>query len=264
MNIDFPGAIAAWANPDNYDDRPPGAKITGCVLHATAGDPATVGDPNSNQVQATISWFQSDFSAKPEQAVSCHYLIGVDGRVWQCVPEAKRAWHAGLPLPSHNPNDDYVGIELAMAKGRSDYTNAQLGALINLLSWLVQRYGIVRKNIVTHASLNPDKSDPLGWAAYNDKVLNAVFDKSAPHKPAETPPTPDQIRKAAFDAAKIPFNPMAAFVLYARLHGLGGPLSGEFSFTYANSITQYSGQAFAGGIAVCITGDWANIRTETW
>ncbi|MFX5480860.1 N-acetylmuramoyl-L-alanine amidase, partial [Acinetobacter baumannii] len=28
--------------------------------------------------------------------VSAHYVVLEDGRIVQCVPEAKRAWHAGV------------------------------------------------------------------------------------------------------------------------------------------------------------------------
>ena len=28
--------------------------------------------------------------------VSAHYIVLEDGRIVQCVPEAKRAWHAGV------------------------------------------------------------------------------------------------------------------------------------------------------------------------
>ena len=31
----------------------------------------------------------------PGTDVSAHYIVLEDGRIVQCVPEAKRAWHAG-------------------------------------------------------------------------------------------------------------------------------------------------------------------------
>ena len=33
--------------------------------------------------------------ANPLSEVSCHYFVFEDGRVWQMVPENRRAWHAG-------------------------------------------------------------------------------------------------------------------------------------------------------------------------
>ena len=32
----------------------------------------------------------------PGTDVSAHYIVLEDGRIVQCVPEAKRAWHAGV------------------------------------------------------------------------------------------------------------------------------------------------------------------------
>lgn len=149
-----------------------------CVLHATAGTQS-----QADQVAGTISWFQN-----PDSQVSSHYLIGLKGEVYQCVNETLNAWHANSPgLPDFNSRS--IGIELAQQAGKSDYTNPQLGSLINLLSWLVTRYDIVQSKIVTHASLNSGKSDPLGWAKFNTRIMKAVFDPTAPHGMAQPPST---------------------------------------------------------------------------
>ncbi len=39
-----------------------------------------------------------DLLCSPASQVSCHYLVWEDGRVFQLVPEARRAWHAGPEL----------------------------------------------------------------------------------------------------------------------------------------------------------------------
>jgi N-acetylmuramoyl-L-alanine amidase len=51
-----------------------------------------------------------DASAK----VSAHYTIGEDGAVYVHVPEARRAWHAGLSFwaGQRNVNSCSIGIEL--------------------------------------------------------------------------------------------------------------------------------------------------------
>jgi len=35
----------------------------------------------------------------PEAKVSAHYLVEEDGRIFQLVPEERRAWHAGAGAP---------------------------------------------------------------------------------------------------------------------------------------------------------------------
>src|SRR5258708_13276288 len=46
--------------------------------------------------------------------VSAHYIVLEDGRIVQCVPEAKRAWHAGVAswAGEEDINSCSIGIEI--------------------------------------------------------------------------------------------------------------------------------------------------------
>mgnify|MGYP001142139450 CR=1 FL=1 len=63
-------------------------------------------------------------------------------------------------------------------------------------------------------------------------------------------------------AAGVPYNPEAALAAYARVHGLGGPLSGEEDVAIAG--VTYRLQAFAGGIAYAPVGQWDRVRHRGW
>lgn len=67
----------------------------------------------------------------------------------------------------------------------------------------------------------------------------------------------DALRRAAWLAAKIVYNPLHALPRYAREHNLGMPLTDEFDFEHQGK--QYRGQAFAKGIVYAIVGDWGNV-----
>ena len=66
----------------------------------------------------------------PAAEVSAHYLIGERGRVWQLVPEAARAWHAGAGRwgAVRDVNSRSIGIELAN-RGDDPYPAPQIAAL---------------------------------------------------------------------------------------------------------------------------------------
>jgi len=51
----------------------------------------------------------------PNSEVSAHYLVLEDGHIVQCVPEAKRAWHAGVSswAGETDINSCSIGIEIA-------------------------------------------------------------------------------------------------------------------------------------------------------
>lgn len=109
----------------------------------------------------------------PEAKVSAHYLIAEDGQVIRLVDEANRAWHAGK---SHwrgieDINSASIGIELVNPGhefGYRPFPDAQIEALIPLMSDIQTRYAITRGNIVGHSDIAPArKQDPgemFPWA----------------------------------------------------------------------------------------------------
>ena len=98
----------------------------------------------------------------PERRVSAHYLIGRDGRLVQLVDEAQRAWHAGRSWWGGitDVNSASIGIELDN-DGFEPFADAQIDALLWLLSDIAARYPIPAANYVGHADVAPGrKTDP--------------------------------------------------------------------------------------------------------
>lgn len=102
----------------------------------------------------------------PEASVSAHYCITEEGEVIRLVPEDKRAWHAGASYWRGIPdvNSASIGIELdhpGHALGYRGFAEAQIDALIPLLSRIVKQYDIPRANVVGHSDVAPmRKVDP--------------------------------------------------------------------------------------------------------
>jgi len=102
----------------------------------------------------------------PASKVSSHYVVAEDGQVLRLVDEEKRAWHAGK---SHwrgidNINSASVGIEIVNPGhefGYRPFPEAQIDALIPLISEIIGRHAITRGNVVGHSDIAPArKQDP--------------------------------------------------------------------------------------------------------
>jgi N-acetyl-anhydromuramoyl-L-alanine amidase len=104
------------------------------------------------------------FASVAHLRVSAHFYISRSGRVVQCVPIHRRAWHAGqscMPTPQgprHNLNHTSVGIELA-GSDHQPFTDAQYSALQRILLRLNEILPI--GYITGHSDIAPTrKTDP--------------------------------------------------------------------------------------------------------
>ena len=109
----------------------------------------------------------------PDAKVSAHYLITEAGEAIALVPEAERAWHAGVSCwrGVRDVNSASIGIELdhpGHALGYRPFAEAQIDALLPLLAWIVERHDIPRANVVGHSDVAParkiDPGELFPWA----------------------------------------------------------------------------------------------------
>lgn len=99
----------------------------------------------------------------PAAAVSCHYVIAEDGRLWQLVDEKMRAWHAGLGRWGDvgEVNSRSIGIELAN-RGRHPFPEPQMRVLETLMRGIIARWRIPVERIIGHSDMAPDRKDDPG------------------------------------------------------------------------------------------------------
>ena len=104
----------------------------------------------------------------PYAKVSCHYLIDLNGRIYQLVEDEKRAWHAGISYwkRKNSLNNNSIGIELVDkdAKGINikNFPSAQMSSLIKLLKVLIKKYKIAKNNVLAHSDIAPNRKDDPG------------------------------------------------------------------------------------------------------
>lgn len=139
-------AMARWEPSPNFDQRRPNLVI----IHHTGND-------TLEQALRTLT--------TPARKVSSHYLIGRDGTVLQMVEDHARAWHSGKSWWGGftDINSASLGIELDN-NGREPFADAQIEALLALLTDIQQRYRIPPANFIGHADVAPTrKDDPSEW-----------------------------------------------------------------------------------------------------
>src|SRR5215208_6542172 len=113
----------------NHGERKGGANIDMLVLHYTGMEDAAAAVRHLCQ---------------PGTDVSAHYVVLEDGHIVQCVPEARRAWHAGQA--SWNGETDInscsIGIEIANPghdHGYPDFPRRQVAAVTALCRSILTR-----------------------------------------------------------------------------------------------------------------------------
>lgn len=149
----------------NHDDRPDGAPVDMLILHYTgmrSGDAAI------------------DRLCDPAAKVSAHYVVEEDGRVFRLVPEARRAWHAGMShwRGASGLNARSIGIEVVNPgheHGYRPFAALQMAALCDLCLGVLARHPIPAWNVVGHSDVAPDrKEDPGEFFDWEGLAANGV------------------------------------------------------------------------------------------
>ncbi len=145
------GLVADVHASPNVGPRNKGLKPTILLMHYT-------GMPSAARA---IDWL-----SRPESKVSCHYVIDTDGRITQMVPEALRAWHAGLShwAGESDVNSASIGIEIqnpGHEDGYHSFSRTQMRAVRELSLDIQRRHKIAPERILGHSDVAPQrKIDP--------------------------------------------------------------------------------------------------------
>lgn len=143
-----------WRPSPNFGPRPDRTEPSLLVLHYTAMESSAAA---------------LDRLCDSEHGVSAHYLVSESGNVIQMVDEAYRAWHAGTGAwgAIDDVNSHSIGIELAN-RGDHPFAAAQMSALEDLLTDILDRHSIAPERIIGHSDMAPGrKIDPglrFDWA----------------------------------------------------------------------------------------------------
>jgi N-acetylmuramoyl-L-alanine amidase len=114
-----------------------------------------------------------DLLCDPASNVSAHYVVLEDGAIIQSVPEALRAWHAGVSSwqGASDINSRSIGIEIVNGGhdfGLPPFPDGQIAAVIALLADILARHAIAPSGVVGHSDIAPlrkrDPGEAFPWA----------------------------------------------------------------------------------------------------
>src|SRR4051812_20944863 len=120
--------------------------------------------------------------------VSAHYVVMEEGRIIQCVPETRRAWHAGQSswAGETDINSCSIGIEIANPghdHGYPDFPRRQIAAVTALCRSIFTRHRIPADRVLGHSDIAPSrKKDPgekFPWKILHDSGIG-LWVKPAP------------------------------------------------------------------------------------
>lgn len=135
----------------NFGERKDGREADMIVLHYT-------GMPDVEGAIARLCTAGTD--------VSAHYIVLEDGRIVQCVPESKRAWHAGVSswAGEDDINSCSIGVEVVNRGhdwGYPDFPLRQIAAVIALCRGIMLRRKVPPQRVLAHSDVAPArKKDP--------------------------------------------------------------------------------------------------------
>lgn len=123
-------------------------------------------------------------------AVSAHYVVGRDGKVYHMVNDYLRAQHAGAGKWGNDTdmNSSSIGIELDNNGTTDVFTDAQINSLCALLATLKKKYSIPTANFIGHADYAPGrKNDPKNfpWKTLAKKGFGYWYDDVLEMPPAD-------------------------------------------------------------------------------
>lgn len=113
-----------------------------------------------------------------ERELSSHYLVDEKGEIIRMVPEACRAWHAGVGewMGDKDLNSTSIGIEMCNGLfGEEPFTDKQIESLTELCLHLIDKYDIQSTQIIGHSDLAPTrKIDPGAMFPWQKMAENGV------------------------------------------------------------------------------------------
>lgn len=226
---DRAAGVRPLAHPSpNFGARREGARPSLVVLHYTAM-------ASAEDALARLS--------DPACEVSAHYLIAEDGRVYQLVDEAERAWHAGAGSwgATRDVNSASIGIELANP-GNAPFAAPLVAALEDLLADILTRHRIPPERVIAHSDCAPGrKADPgarFDWRRLALGGLSVWPESATTGGMADPAAFLADLRGFGYGAEVAPDLLLAAFRLRFR-PGAGGPLSAADAAAAADLARRY-------------------------
>ena len=222
MSVKTDTGVPARLRPSpNHGERLNGASIDMLILHYT-------GMPTAEDALQRL--------CDPRAEVSAHYVVDEDGGILQCVPEARRAWHAGKSFwkGERDINSRSIGIEIVNPgheHGYRAFPEPQIEAVLNLCNDICQRHAIMPWRVLAHSDIAPDrKEDPGELFPWAKLAANGIG-----HYVEPAPIVAGNIMMQEGESGQ----PVEALQSMLALYGYDVSVSGMFDAATRNAVTAF-------------------------
>jgi N-acetylmuramoyl-L-alanine amidase len=212
--------VSSAAPSPNHGERAGGRQPDMIVLHYT-------GMPSADAALRRL--------CAKESEVSAHYLVYEDGRILQCVPEARRAWHAGEGSWGDDTdiNSCSIGIEIANPGhdfGYPDFPGRQIAAVIALCRSIINRRSLRTDRVLAHSDIAParkkDPGEKFPWRLLFESGVGLWVEPAA-------------IKGSAHIALGDKGDAVITLQAALKKCGYGIPVTGEFDETTRDVVTAF-------------------------
>ncbi|MEO9527804.1 N-acetylmuramoyl-L-alanine amidase [Roseibium sp.] len=221
MSVATDTGIKARIHPSpNHGQRAPGAPIDMVVLHYT-------GMPSAEAALQRL--------CDPRAEVSAHYFVDENGSVLQCVPESRRAWHAGRSFwkGETDINSRSIGVEIVNPgheHGYRPFPAAQIEAVIALVRDICERHRIDPWMVLGHSDIASDRKEDPGELFPWDRLAASGIGLYVP---------PFPLGSGLFMQQGDSGQPVEALQSMLALYGYELDITGEFDLKTRQAVTAF-------------------------
>src|SRR5436305_1639827 len=167
--------------------------------------------------------------------VSAHYIVLEDGRIVQCVPEARRAWHAGVSswAGEVDINSCSIGVEIVNRGhdwGYPEFPLRQVAAVITLCRGIMLRRNVPPHRVLAHSDVAParkqDPGEKFPWHSLGNSGVG--------HWVHPAPIVPGQALKADAEGDEV-----RAMQEAFRRYGYGIEVNGKYDLATTEVVTAF-------------------------
>lgn len=116
-------------------------------------------------------------------AVSCHYVVDINGYVYKIGNDKDILWHAGESAWGNlkNMNAYSIWIEVIWPLKNGGFTDDQRKSVENIIKELAKKYAIPKENILRHKDIAPKRKTDIADSFWNvywkswDEFKNNLF-----------------------------------------------------------------------------------------
>lgn len=98
--------------------------------------------------QARRDYYESLIKDEAASPQSMHYIVGLDGKIVQCIPDTEAALASGVR------NTDSISVEYCHIDSDGTCEGDTYTALVNITAYLLAKYNLTTENVIMHSDIN--------------------------------------------------------------------------------------------------------------